>query len=150
MGMDDDFNLYKLIIKSVETQIKENDPPAKATSIASSPRKRRSRRQGEDRLHHRRGNLSHHEGQPQKSAGMSSPENSQSWNRPRPFHTPYRMHRTALPPGTTAGPRPQVHTDPHVAAGMEYALWYSPLHSGTMPGISGSSLTFSPIRELRS
>lgn len=27
MGMDDDFNLYKLIIKSVETQIKENDPP---------------------------------------------------------------------------------------------------------------------------
>lgn len=28
MGIDDDFNLYKLIIKSVETQIKENDPPA--------------------------------------------------------------------------------------------------------------------------
>ena len=27
MGMDDDFNLYKLIIKSVETQIRENDPP---------------------------------------------------------------------------------------------------------------------------
>jgi len=25
--MEDDFNLYKLIIKSVESQIKENDPP---------------------------------------------------------------------------------------------------------------------------
>jgi hypothetical protein len=27
MTMEDDFNLYKLIIKSVETQLKDNDPP---------------------------------------------------------------------------------------------------------------------------
>jgi hypothetical protein len=28
MAIEDDFNLYKLIIKSVEIQISENDPPA--------------------------------------------------------------------------------------------------------------------------
>ena len=28
MGNDEDFNLYRLIIKSVETQIRDNDPPA--------------------------------------------------------------------------------------------------------------------------
>ncbi|TFH41963.1 MAG: hypothetical protein E4G96_04440 [Chrysiogenales bacterium] len=28
MGIEGDFNLYKLIIQSVETQIRENDPPA--------------------------------------------------------------------------------------------------------------------------